>query len=157
MVRTLQRSAPIGGLRIWTGGDSPNGRDLAAQAVVAEWAGRTGHPTSYAALGGAPTAGGTTVSVETVGPVFLDALAGRTDTVRFGLPDEYRREVEAVLATRECHLDILVAAHGVVGSSPVAFRRMATFLAILIGEEISHASEELVWDAWDHAGEAWRG
>jgi hypothetical protein len=74
----------------------------------------------------------------------------------FSLPELWRGPVEDVLATYERSIEVTVAAHGLIGSSPIAFRRMATFLVLLLGLDLSSRSDDAVWDAWGQAGGAYR-
>jgi hypothetical protein len=139
-------------LRLWVNGQGPDGRDLAPSEVVVEWAGRTGHPTSYALLGGLRRADQSTVSTPAEGAVFANALAGRNDTVIFGLPGPYRDTVALVLGDSPDRIVVVTtAAHGLVGSSQMAFRRVAGFLATLLDLDAVAASDVELWDAWDRS------
>lgn len=66
------------------------------------------------------------------GPPWTDALAAKLDEVRLGLPKEYAPAVmEALLLTCQDRmpsgfLRVVDAAHGLVGSSPSVFGRLAT-------------------------------
>jgi hypothetical protein len=157
VIRTLEGNRPLARVRLWVGGASPDGRPLPSSSTVAEWAGRTGHPTSYALLGAAPGSEGIRFLVPG-GDVFVESLAGHGDEVTFGLPDVYKREVEDVLLQQAPFLgwDVLVAAHGRFGSSQMAFRRLATFLLKLNELDLSKVPDDDVWSAWNAAGAAWR-
>ena len=157
MIRTIDRNRPIARIRLWTGGASPDLRPLPSSSTVAEWAGRTGHPTSYALLGAAPGNEGIRFSVP-AGKFFVEALAGHGDEVTFGLPDAYKREVEDVLLQQPPSpgWDVLVAAHGRFGSSQMAFRQLATFLLKLYELDLSKVPDDDVWSAWNAAGAAGR-
>ena len=156
MMRMLDRGAPMARMRLWAGGEFPYGQTLASEAVVAEWAGRTGHPTSYGLLGLSRRGVRYPVSAPDHGDQFMDALAGCNDTVRFGLPDLYRDAVESVLQLAGLlDLVVVVAAHGEVGSSQFAFRRLASFVAHVMPTDLGVSSDEEVWAVWDAAAEEW--
>jgi len=157
MIRSLSRDRPIARIRLWMAGASPDGPPLPLASTVAEWAGRTGHPTSYGLLGVAPASCSGVRFLLPEGRVFVGALAGRNDEVIFGLPEPYRKEVESVLLGDPTRgWDVVVAAHGRVGSSQMAFRRLATFVLNLHELDFSNASDEDLWAAWDTAGAIWR-
>ena len=114
-------------IRMWVDGESPDGRHLEAGAIVAEWAGRTGHPTSYGLLGIAPASTASRLPSRCRDRL-AESLAEEDDAVRFGLPDEYRPATAEALRVQRGGWEVLVAAHGEIGSSPMAFRRIAEFL-----------------------------
>jgi hypothetical protein len=157
MVRTLRRSYPRASLRVWTGGRSPSGEETDPAVVIAEWTGQCGHPSSYVLLGATPRGDTTTFSVDRDGAPYPDALAGVADTVRFGLPDEYRSAVEEGFALKMRCADVVLAAHGRAGSSPMAFQIMATFIASLADLDPSSCSDDALWQAWDDSRRIVRG
>ena len=145
MDRTLRCPRPLNALRLWSGEDWPVASPHPDQAIAVEWAGRTGHPTSYALLGAARAG----VGVQFYGGTepFTDALPGKTDLVAFGLPDEYRAAVEEELPGDT--YDLLVAAHGTYGSSPMAFRWAARLLRQALREPtLLLADDEALWRTW---------
>ena len=143
MIRHLTRPKGTAAIRIWQPPDWPVGEPPAAGLVV-EWQRQAGHPTSYALLGGA-AADGFELLVDADGSPFDDALAGRADQVRFGLPDEYRAStMEAIRIAAPAGFRITVAAHGTVGSSIVAFRTTALLLGRLAAYDES-VVDEAVW------------
>jgi hypothetical protein len=139
----MHRDRPRMVLRIWTGNDGP--LPLPPECLGVEWAGRLGHPSSYALLGGslAPQTQSASDSRRV-----KDTLAGTLDTVHAGLPAEYR---EAVRSATEDRLHITTAAHGEVGSSQVAFAHVATLLLGLLENGVPD-SEEALWRLWDESG-----
>jgi len=74
------------------------------------------------------------------GPIFASSLAGKLDTVRWGLPSEYADAVvagarDAMLAQgapEVSHVRFEWAAHGYVGSSSVRFGRLARLVMQLL-------------------------
>lgn len=93
-----------------------------------EWAGRTGHPSSYGLLAGArSTVPGLNVPAE--GGRYRQSLARSADEVYWGLPEEYRASVAEVLAEQPTPLTVTQAAHGLIGSSILVFRCLASMLA----------------------------
>jgi len=123
---------------------------LPESALVLEWAGRIGHPTSYALLA-APAPVGLIIEIPTEKRVFAESLAGRGDEVLLGdLGHEELLAVEGVLETGGgWHL--MVVASGQVGSSPNAFQRVATFLNYFNREvgPVEELSETTIWNLWD--------
>ena len=114
-------------LRLWTTPDNPG--PLGPGGLGVEWAGRTGHPTSYALLGGHLAPGGSgRVDIQGTGR-YTESLAGQSDRVEFGLLDEYTEYLSLGLGDG---VVVTVGAHGYVGSSPMAFlcagRRLAACL-----------------------------
>lgn len=141
-------------LRVTTGGDSPDGRKLSQNAVVVEWAGRVGHPTSYALLGLVPRSSGVTFSMSTDRAPFPESLAGASDEVTFDdLNDRWRAVIREVLEQTARGWDVVVAAAGKYGSSEMAFRFVAAFIGAFIPslEEGNELDEAEVWAAWDVA------
>ena len=124
-------------------------------ALVVEWAGRSGHPTSYALLGARPTIAGVTVSLPSTAVAFPESLAGVGDTVFLnGLLDEYFPAFVDVLGEdTEQGWEVLTAAAGEVGSSINAFRWVARFFTSLhqILESEADPSNESLWTEWDQA------
>jgi hypothetical protein len=149
MARNLERASPSARLRVWTGGRGPGGHDLAVGEVVVEWAGQSGHPSSYALVGCVRRGDQVVLAVATDGPGYPDALAGRADSVAFGLPCEYRAAVGDVLRETGYPVEVTVAAHGSLGSSRTAFRRVAGFLVALLGLDLAAVPDETIWRAWD--------
>jgi hypothetical protein len=140
---TLHRDWPRTSLRMWTGGEGPI--FLPPESIGVEWAGRLGHPSSYALLGGslAPQS-----DADVTGGRVGRTLAGRLDTVRSGLLPEYHEAVRSATAGR---VHITAAAHGEVGSSQVAFSRVATLLPDLL-ESGFPESDEALGRQWDASG-----
>jgi hypothetical protein len=134
-------------LRIWSDGDWPIGA-TAVGNVALEWIGRSGHPSSYAPLGGNLSSMTVRLDVREEDEAFNDSLAGVSDDVRFGLPIEYRQSVmdglARVLGSRGCQ--VTVAAHGLVGSSPIAFGQVAGLLGRpLFDPLLCDAADEELW------------
>jgi hypothetical protein len=74
-----------------------------------------------------------------IGPQFSDSLAGHSDDVRVGLPDEYAGAVlegAAMLAKEESQLSgqilFCCAAHGRVGSSAAIFEQLSKMVVSLM-------------------------
>jgi hypothetical protein len=111
-----------------------------------EWTGQTGHPTSYALLGIHP--GPDTAAVTHLNENF-DSLAGGTDDVLFGLPDEYREALVDIFPD-ELGRSPCIAAHGMMGSSIVAFRAVALFLRNT-DDQLWESTDDLIWQAWKSA------
>jgi hypothetical protein len=152
-MRRLERPAPLTRIRLWSHGQSPDGQQLPPAAWVAEWAGQAGHPTSYGLLGIALHNGSVTFSIPTAETTFEENLAGANDVVRFGLPEEYRAATAEALS--ECEpsgWQVLVAAHGEIGSSPMGFRRVAAFLVRLTALGKTEPTDAEIWVAWDDLG-----
>jgi hypothetical protein len=107
-----------------------------------ERAGRLGHPSSYALLGGslAPQS-----EAHRGSGMLSRTLAGRHDRIRAGFVGDYR---EAVEAASEGRLGVTAAAHGEIGSSPAAFARVATFLCNLLEEGVPN-SDDALWQRWE--------
>lgn len=152
VIRTALRNPPatVPVLRVWSAPDWPTGAAPAGGLAV-EWASQVGHPTSYALLGGYRR-DVATLEVESTGPEFDGSLAGRADVVEFGLPDEYRDAVSETLAALGEKAAVTIAAHGRFGSSVMAFRLVAAFLASLMTTPDLEDAE--LWEIW--AGSARR-
>lgn len=122
VIRVVQ--GPADRLRLWTPPDNPG--PLGPEGLGVEWAGRAGHPTSYALLGGhlAPDGRGR-VEVQNRGR-YKHSLVGRSDRVEFGLLDEY---TEYLLRGLSGGVVVTVAARGYVGSSAMAFLCVGRMLA----------------------------
>src|SRR5688500_12077622 len=84
MDRAVRRPRPLTALRLWSEDDWPVAGVHPRRAVAVEWAGQTGHPTSYALLGAVHAQGGD-VRPYPGGEAFGGSLAGKTDHVTFGL------------------------------------------------------------------------
>jgi hypothetical protein len=103
-------------------------------------------------LGIAPAANGVTVSVPDDERRFEENLAGSLDVVHFGLIDEYRDAVVKTLGqSRSPGWEVFVAAHGHIGSSYSAFRRLAAFLVEVVSLDEAHRNDEAIWRAWDRS------
>lgn len=114
-------------------------------------------PTSYALLGARPTDQEITITAPLSGPLLVGSLA-RGDEVEIGLPEEYRTAVvetfRSVLDGAGC--EVPVAAYGHTGSSIMAFRRLAFFLAEALTGEVLDGDDDAVWEAWGRSASAWR-
>jgi hypothetical protein len=153
-VLVLERPNPITQLRIWRGGESPDGQALAADAIVVEWTGRTGHPTSYALLGIVPTDSDFEVSIPASDAPYLESLAGGSDQVSFGsLTDEQVVAIRDALGTEHSNgWNVAVAASGLIGSSQMSFRWVAGFIRLLMTQTVAHGPEDQsIWSIWDQA------
>jgi hypothetical protein len=128
-------------LRLWNCADGPAGED--ADGLTVEYAGRVGHPSSYGLLGGRRS------TVASLHPLasgrYESSLAGDSDDVEFGLPNEYKPAVAAGLHRR---VEIVIAAHGRVGSSESVFRRLAATLSDLLDSDDVPTEADL-WASWD--------
>ena len=117
--------------------------------VVVEMLAHAGGRIEYALLGATAVESGSTrdedvildVSVTaSAGPIFANSLAGKLDTVRWGLPSEYADAVvvgarDAMLAEGAPDVSRVRfewAAHGYVGSSSVRFGRLARLVMRLL-------------------------
>jgi hypothetical protein len=148
VVRVLRHSTPIEVLRIWRGEPAPDGRELAASEIAIEWAGRVGHPTSYALLGGVRRGDASRLSTSTSGSDYPDAIAGRNDRVAFGLPEYAHEAVRSVIEEVPFPVEVTLAAHGEVGSSPMAFRWIAALLVALLDLDFDSLSDGEIFDSW---------
>ena len=153
-VRELERESPLSRLRIWRDGESPDGQTLPTEAVVVEWAGRTGHPTSYALLGIATRNSGIELSIPVGSTTYQDSLAGTTDEVTFGTPTEEQIvTIQDVLLRDDSNgWNVKVAALGRFGTSQMAFRWVAGFIRVLFIQEVPmDSTDESLWGIWDEA------
>jgi hypothetical protein len=144
VLREVDGGLARGRLRLWTAPDGPGGVPIPTDGLCVEWAGRIGHPSSYALLGGRGSDGKAgLLKMGLTGP-YVDSLAGPADVVEFGLPEEYavavRRGVNGAVA-------VTLAAHGRVGSSPVVFTRVGRLLAVFLRDGVP-ADDADVWRAW---------
>ena len=126
-------------LRVWKNADGPAGAALGGVAI--EWVEQAGHPSSYGLLGGRLSAV-VHVAPSEEGPFELN-LAGSGDDIQFGLPDEYRHAVTTGLHSP---IEIVVAAHGRVGSSDLVFRRLVARLSELLARGVPESDVDL-WGA----------
>lgn len=118
---------------------------LAEGEYLVEWAGRVGHPSSYGCLGGRGSSRtGVDVHSARSGRPFRTSLAGRGDTVCWGLPDEYRTALDGVA------LDLIVthAAHGHASSSNFVFTSLARVLMLILRTR-NRASDHQIEAAWE--------
>lgn len=122
----------------------PNGRgsSLPSWATV-EWVGRSGHPSSYGLLTGARSESAR-IAVVDGGARFREALAGRNDSVNWGLPQEYTAAIEAVLHAEPQQVVISQAAHGEIGSSPYVFACLTRLLCRILAAGLPVEDDE-VW------------
>ena len=144
MLRELD--GPLGRerLRVWTAPDGPGGAPTPTDGLCVEWAGRVGHPSSYALLGGRLADGNAgQVRMDWTGR-YRGSLAGAADVVEFGLPEEYQVAVGRGVAGA---VQVTLAAHGQVGSSPVVFARVGRLLAMFLHDGVP-AEDAGVWRAW---------
>jgi hypothetical protein len=115
--------------------------------VCLEWRGRLGHPSSYVLLGGDKT--GTTthrrVRATSTGR-WHASLAGRAEAIEFGLPADYEA---AVIDATGPGIEVTVAAHGPVSSSPQSFAWVAAMLTTLLVNGIPDDDAEFLaaWEA----------
>lgn len=115
--------------------------------LTIEWAGRIGHPSSYALLRGW-RASRADVHVPPGGALFKGSLATSVDEVRWGLPPEFEESVLDVLMTRPQPVRVGGAAHGLVGSSAQAFRCVALMLCHMLTVGVPHDDED-IWRLFD--------
>lgn len=116
--------------------------------VTIEWAGRTGHPSSYGLLSGTE-AETCRVEVAAERGRFRDALAPSShDEVFWGLPAEYESAVVSVLHEAQPPLLVAGAAHGLVGSSQHVFAALTRLLRRLLVDGIP-ADEDALWQLRD--------
>lgn len=138
-------------LRVETTRGFRSGSALPPSATV-EWAGRIGHPSSYALLGGAKSDTPRLRLYSPDGP-FKAALAARADDVRWGLPSEYEEAILTVLADTAQPVLVSKAAHGQVGSSELAFRAVALLLSRVLASGLPTLDDE-AWKLFDHCWNA---
>ena len=81
------------------------------------------------------------------------SLASRHEAVEFGLPQEYRPAVTAGLSPG---VEVTIAAHGSISSSPAAFRWVAGMLSRLLidGVPEDDATFLATWEAIRRPGAA---
>ena len=128
-------------------GPPDRGSDLPSWVLV-EWAGRVGHPSSYGLLSGA-NASRPRIAVSDEGPaLFRESLAGRADTVVWGLPDEYKSNVLTVLQDQAQAALISRAAHGEIGSSPRVFGSLTRMVCLVLAGGLPTDDEE-TWRLFD--------
>jgi hypothetical protein len=127
-------------LRVWD--DARGLLGDGGEGVAVEWAGQFGHPSSYGLLGGRESQADQTDHVVSVR--FVSRLAGASDWVEFGLPDEY---LGAVLDEFGSQFEVVVAAHDRIGSSERVFRRLARMVTALLAQPVTSDAE--LWALWD--------
>ncbi len=133
-------------LRIWTTPGVHSGSDLPATATV-EWAGRTGHPSSYGLLGGARSSA-PRISVFPSGAKFRGSLARSSDEVRWGLPAEYEAAIAEAMEDQPQAVVVSQVAHGRIGSSMYVFRCLTVLLCRLLAGGVPNEDAE-VWKLRD--------
>ena len=111
--------------------------------MTLEWAGQLGHPSSYGLIGAREAS--QTVLPDPSGGRYVESLAGELDQVYFGLPAAY---AEAVIAVLQRPLELTVAAHGEVGSSPAVFARLTAAVEHFTVAGIPAPDDE-IWRVWD--------
>ena len=155
-MREFERPMPLTRLRLWTDGASPDReRRLSDTAIVAEWAGHIGHPTSYGLLGLDRTTTGVVFSNTTAGMPYTDALPGGADEVTFDLGGRECDAVREILSAEPSRgWEVVIAASGVVGSSPMAFSLLAVFVQRLFDHPNIITDVPSVWAAWEEARSA---
>jgi hypothetical protein len=115
--------------------------------VRVEWAGRVGHTSSYALLGGA-CVDKSAVRIQPSGAKFRDSLASGTDDVRWGSQPEFEVAILDALQSQPRGVLVSQAAHGAIGSSPYAFARLARFLGRILATDVP-AEDAEVWRLFD--------
>ena len=147
--RVLVRPARPMALRLTTATEVRHSSPRLSWAVV-EWAGRVGHPSSYALLRGSRTFGrpGIRMYSRDSGSHFKESLAGPADEVFWGLPPEFEHAVLDIVEAQPQPVNIGRAAYGVAGSSTHSFRCVALLLchALTIGLP---TNDEDVWKLFD--------
>ena len=128
-----------------------SGSSLPPFATV-EWAGRVGHPSSYALLGGTRS-DQSRVSQFGSGGLFKESLAAPADDVCWGLPPEYEDAILEVLAEQPQPVLVGRAAHGAVGSSAKVFRTVALMLSHVLAADLP-GNDAAVWQEWDRGWNA---
>jgi hypothetical protein len=133
-------------LRIETYKGFRSGSLLNSGATV-EWAGRIGHPSSYALLGGNRfSAEG--VKVFSTGSLYKEALAASVEEIRWGLPPEYEEAVMEVLMAQPQPVVVSKSAYGEVSSSVQSFRTIALMLCQILSVGLPEAEDD-VWKLFD--------
>lgn len=143
-----------GRLRIWGRGEFLPGEATApADRVVVEWAGRTGHASSYGLLGATAPDGPmeTRIEIAHEGAPFDGSLAGANDHVVFGLLDDYRAAIRAASSVFTFPMIVQVAAHGAIGSSELVFERLTDLLAPLVYCSDQERTDNIVGLWWERA------
>lgn len=139
--RVLVRDRPLMLLRVELG-PCARGSAVPAHATV-EWAGRVGHPSSYALLTG--TRSGTAgIALLDSGDTYRSPLVRRGDNLRWGLPAEYETAVADVLEHEPQAVVVSHAGHGQIGSSQIAFRGVARLLCRVLAGGLP-SEDEAVW------------
>jgi hypothetical protein len=142
MHRVVVGEHPSENLRLWTSGDGPG--YLEPDGLGVEWAGRGGHPSSYALLGGHLVADGQGgFDVHETGP-YVNNLAWPADRVEFAILDAYTTLAGPALGG---DVVITVAARGYEGSSSMAFMWVAHLLSALLREGVP-STDAGVLDLW---------
>lgn len=146
--RLLVRAGQMMTLRLETLPGFRSGSRLTSFAVV-EWAGRVGHPSSYALLGGSKSdKAGVALSVTDSAQAFREALAAPTDSVQWGLPPEYEKAIVTALAEQPLPVLVSRSAHSKVGSSSLAFGAVAVLLSQILAWGVPD-DDDAVWRQWD--------
>lgn len=143
-----------GRLRIWGRRELLPGETTApAERVVAEWAGRTGHPSSYGLLGATAPNGPmeTSIDIAQEGAPFDASLAGANDQVVSGLLDDYRAAIRAASSVFTFPMIVQVAAHGAIGSSELVFERLTDLVAPLVWCSDNERTDDIVGLWWERA------
>jgi hypothetical protein len=138
-------------LRIWASCGVRRDSLLPLNLTV-EWAGRSGHPSSYGLLTGRLSAR-PSIAAPDAGVAYPDSLAGAADDVRWGLPAEYRRAVAEAVAGLAEPLRITDAAHGLAGSSPYVFRVLTGLLGRMLATGVPVDDDE-IWRLHDASARA---
>ena len=147
VIKTSDRGPRLGKLRLWTPPDRPAPGVDPATMICVEWAGgMVGHPSTYGLLGGREARGETESPVDLPLGRFPASLAGTADVVEFGLPTEFER---VVLDEARSRIVVTVAAHGLVGSSPLVFGGLTRMLLWVLEHGIPTTDEETcaAWNA----------
>ncbi len=141
MERVLVREQPMMWLRVVLG-PTAGGSAVPSFATVA-WAGRVGHPSSYALLTGTRSEVPGVTLFDTGGR-HRDPLVRRLDKVRWGLLPEYEQAVAAVLRSEPQPVLVTHAAHAEIGSSQVAFEGVTRLLCRILAGGLPDDDDE-VW------------
>ncbi len=143
-----------GRLRIYSSGQLLTGETGApTDRIIVEWAGHTGHPSSYGLLGATPTDSPThaDLALDHEEREFPQSLAGTADQVSFGLLNEYWPAIASATSVSNFPITVRVAAHAQIGSSPIVFRRLANLLAPLVYSTNAERTDSLVRLLWEGA------